>query len=112
MEAGTPMAILTARATTADTSGGLEMEQRHSPRRRVLKAANILFNDGRSTISCTIRNLSDNGALLRVESVVGVPESFVLVAAGGLTRTCTAVRKAATEIGVRFSDAADLRMAP
>jgi hypothetical protein len=42
------------------------MEKRVAPRHRVLKAAKIEF--GGSVIDCSIRNISDTGAALEVES--------------------------------------------
>lgn len=78
-------------------------EQRQTVRRRVLKGGKIVFNHGRSTISCTMRNVSEQGALLRVESVVGIPDSFVLVVASDEhPRTCEVVRRTANEVGVKF----------
>lgn len=77
-------------------------ERRASARRRVLKGAHIVFNGGRSTITCTVRNLSTTGALLRVESVVGVPPDFVLSLDGGTQYRCKVVRRSGGEIGVEF----------
>lgn len=51
-------------------------ENRESTRKRVLKAGSLCFGGG--TISCTIRNISANGALLEVESLAGVPRNFTL----------------------------------
>lgn len=54
------------------------MEDKRKLRRtRVLKAGMILF--GGSAISCTVRNLSKSGAMLDVESPLGVPKEFTLV---------------------------------
>lgn len=77
-------------------------EQRKSPRHRVLKTGHIVFNGGSSTIDCTVRNLSDNGALLKVASPIGIPASFDLVLSDHTSRTCQIVRRAANEIGVVF----------
>ena len=53
-------------------------EKRSTSRRRVLKGAKIIFNNGNSTISCQIRDQSENGARLKVDSILGIPESFAL----------------------------------
>ncbi|ULL01626.1 PilZ domain-containing protein [Bradyrhizobium sp. I71] len=53
------------------------MERRGDQRRRVLKKGSIEF--GSSAIDCSIRNLSDQGAMLEVESQVGIPREFTLV---------------------------------
>lgn len=81
-------------------------ERRFSGRRRVLKGAHIVFNEGRSTITCIVRNLSTTGALLRVESVVGVPPDFVLSLDDGAQYRCRMVRRSGVEIGVKFDQGA------
>jgi hypothetical protein len=78
-------------------------DTRSSQRRRMLKQARISFNDGRSTIDCTLRNISDTGALLKVTSSLGVPDQFELIL---LTEDraipCSVVRRRAEELGVAF----------
>ena len=71
--------------------------------RRVLKAGQITFNGGRSTIECTIRGLSRNGALLQVISTAGVPDRFKLgVVSEELHRMCKIANKRDTQIEVVF----------
>lgn len=77
-------------------------EHRATIRHRTLKGARIATNDGHSTITCTVRNMSDAGALLRVASVVGVPDQFQLVMDDGRTFECRQIHKSATEVGVSF----------
>lgn len=77
---------------------------RLSPRHLTLKGAHIVFNDGRSTISCVVKNLSVSGALLQVQAVFGIPSSFRLALSDGTQRPCWVVRRAAKEIGVAFTD--------
>ena len=52
-------------------------EHRISPRQRVLKGGTIEFGGG--AIDCTIRNLSNTGAALDIDSPVGLPDHFILV---------------------------------
>ena len=52
--------------------------QRKSPRRRVLKDGKLIFGQGHSIVDCTIDNVSDGGAHVRV-TTHGVPEEFYLV---------------------------------
>ena len=88
---------------TSTSQVGVTMaEKRQSSRRRTLKGAHIVFHEGRSTISCLVRNLSDTGALLRVESPIGIPDTFTLVIPGELQREAHVVRRSGTEIGVGF----------
>jgi hypothetical protein len=75
------------------------IERRHEPRRRALKAARILI-DKKSVISCHVRNISDHGVKLALDSIVGVPDEFVLDIAGELPRQARIVWKTYTEAGV------------
>ncbi len=53
-------------------------ERRIAPRRKVLKAGTIAFGQA-AGFDCLIRNLSDKGACLEVESQIGIPDTFTLV---------------------------------
>lgn len=76
-------------------------ENRESTRKRVLKAGSICFGSG--TISCTVRNISASGALLEVESLAGVPHSFVVVIpADNISRSCRMIWASERRMGVRF----------
>lgn len=77
-------------------------ETARAPRQRVLKGAKIVIRDGFSTIDCTVRNLSDTGALLKVASVIGIPDSFRLVLSDGRSFQCTIAWKREAELGVSF----------
>jgi hypothetical protein len=66
-----------------------------------VKTGLIVFNDGRSTLGCVIRNLSDTGAMLKVEIWAGLPDSLSLRLDQKIVG-CTAVRRTLTEIAVRF----------
>ena len=72
-------------------------------RRRALKKARITFKDRWATIDCTVRNLSDRGACLIVESSIGIPASFDLVLDHASIRDCRVTWRKATRIGVAFA---------
>ena len=84
----------------------MQEERRATIRHRTLKGGKIAINEGFSTIDCTIRNLSTAGAMLRVTSVVGIPDAFQLVLHDGQTFDCVVQRRTATDIGVSFQPAA------
>jgi hypothetical protein len=69
-------------------------------RRRILKPAKMTFNGG--AVDCVVRNISETGAALEVESPVGIPENFVLSRGDEISRPCRVVWRKATRIGVRF----------
>lgn len=80
----------------------LAAERRGTFRRTTLKGGEIVFNNLRSTVNCTVRNLSDKGAKLKVSSVLGIPDSFELVLAGQERRQARVIWRSLNEIGVEF----------
>lgn len=85
---------------TANGQAGVDVERRQAVRHRVLKRGLIVLN-GRSTIACTVRNQSDSGALLRIETSFRIPDVFELVL-DGRRRRCRVARRTMSEIGVAF----------
>ena len=79
-----------------------DSEKRGVQRRTTLKGAKIVFNAGRSTIDCTVRNLSSTGAKLLVSSVVGIPDTFDLLLDGHSKQPCRVKWRRLKEIGVEF----------
>lgn len=77
-------------------------DNRDAQRQRILKGGKIVFNDGRSTIDCTVRNLSAGGARLRVPSVIGIPDAFELRISETTTHQCTIAWRKPDELGVKF----------
>lgn len=76
-------------------------EKWEAPRKRVLKAGSISF--GGAAISCMVRNINATGALLEVESPLGIPERFILmVPSDQLSRPCRTIWKSEHRLGVRF----------
>jgi hypothetical protein len=83
-------------------SGEASLESgRTQERHRTLKSGKIIFNRKASVVDCTIRNVSEGGACLLVDSVAGIPESFDL-AIDQTVRSCTVKWKSANRIGVTF----------
>ncbi|MCJ2038131.1 PilZ domain-containing protein [Methylobacterium sp. J-059] len=83
--------------------GHPEIERRSAPRKRVLKAAEIIFPNGSSVMDCIVRNVSDVGAKLTLSSSIGVPEAFtLLIEADGVQHACRLIRRENEAIGVQF----------
>lgn len=77
------------------------MERREDKRRRILKRGSIQFWG--SAIDCSVRNINGEGALLEVESPLGVPRAFTLVVpADALKRDCRVVWIREKRLGVEF----------
>jgi hypothetical protein len=67
-----------------------------------LKAGTIAFGQA-AGIDCMVRNLSDKGACLEVESPVGIPDTFTLVIPhDALMRIAHVQWRNAKRIGVVF----------
>ena len=78
-------------------------DKRTSPRRRLLKGGIITFNDRRSTLRCTVRDLSVTGAHLGVQGSVVAPDKFVLIIElDGMEADCEVVRRTAKDLRVKF----------
>lgn len=93
-----PLASGTGTACARSTS-----ERRESQRRRTYKVARIGFGGGRAVINCLIRNISQTGACLGVESPLGIPDEFNLVfESGEPSRMCRVMWRKAKLIGVEF----------
>lgn len=80
-------------------------ERRAQPRSRALKAARIILPGGYSTFDCMVRNLSEGGAKLVMETTAGVPDEFNLRFEDGSIRPCRACWRNAKELGVSFDAA-------
>jgi hypothetical protein len=79
-------------------------ERRQQPRQRVLKGAVIFFNKGRSSVDCTVRNLTKIGARVVLESTNLVPDQFeVLVKQEKRLYSAETIWRDSTDIGVRFT---------
>lgn len=73
------------------------------PRRRVLKAGRIMFNNRMSSIDCTVRTLGEDGAGLDVTSSIGVPETFSLqIRSDAFETRCRIVSQTDRRIEVEF----------
>ncbi|MFB0493014.1 hypothetical protein ABIE45_005600 [Methylobacterium sp. OAE515] len=79
-------------------------DRRTAPRRRTLLEGHIELSGG-GAIDCTIRNLSSGGACLRVVSVIGIPDEFVLSYGAETERRPARVAwRKETELGVALID--------
>lgn len=73
------------------------------PMRRVLKGGQILFNNHNSSIDCTVRSLSDDGAGIDVFDTVAVPKLFDLaIKSDGFERACRVLARTEKHLDVQF----------
>ena len=86
-------------------------EHRISDRRRVFKAGKIIFNKDSSVIDCTIRNVSQTGAMISVPNAVTVPQEFELRWDAN-TELCAVVWRKVDGVGVKFDKHCELPAKP
>lgn len=79
-------------------------QRRHGLRQKTLIGAQVVFNDLMSTYNCTVRDLSETGARLKLNAPVQVPPAFMLRFSDGRVRQCKVRRRNALELGVEFLD--------
>ena len=79
---------------------------RGAPRRRVLKAAQIVYDGGRTVVECMIRDISDTGAKIDTEVALALPGAFAIVLPDGVKRSASVVWQKANLLGIHFADAA------
>lgn len=82
--------------------------QRDRPhRQRVLKGASILTDVNTSEVTCTIRNMHEGGAELRVPTAAPIPQEFLLyVPADGVGYKSVLRWRTADRAGVTFTGTA------
>lgn len=79
-------------------------EARRVNRRRVLKSGTIEFDRG--AFSCTIRNLSADGAALDVPYALAIPHEFnLLMDTDQVRRHCRVIWRKDNRLGVVFEEA-------
>ncbi len=85
------------------TPSMMMVEARRSERVRSFLRARILFNNGASTIDCTIKNISAQGAKIEIAHSLSVPAEFDLhVPQRGRTYRSKMAWRASDSIGVEF----------
>lgn len=81
----------------------LPENKRKTRRRRVCYRAQIVINSAPAPIEVLVRDISDNGAALRVPEGQRIPSSFVLSIDGpGVTRLARVAWQKGCDLGVSF----------
>ena len=78
-------------------------ERRRSARRRVFKSAICTHSGKHIGVPCTVRDISQSGARLRIEATMAVCKQFeLLIEIDGLEAKCDTIWRKGHEMGVRF----------
>lgn len=89
--------------SASDTEAQPISVRRSSDRRKVLKAARITIDNGRTFTTCTMREISEWGARLQITAGQFIPAIFDLVVElDGMRARCEVIWRSEMEIGVRF----------
>ena len=83
-----------------------QKDRRSSDRRPAFERAKIGFHERSAAIDSVVRDASDSGLRLVVETPVGVPDCFYIVREGLPARRCRVIWRRArglgVELGVKF----------
>jgi len=78
-------------------------ENRSEFRRRTLKNGKIIFNEQKSVMDCTIRNLSETGCQIIITGNADIPMTFdLLLPSSGERYQCEIMWRKLNEAGVKF----------
>jgi len=81
-------------------------ERRHNRRQRVIKGGKVFFHNQGSTLDCVVRNMTEEGAHLKLESTNSVPDRFdLLINQENLLYPAEVAWRNMTDIGIRFTGA-------
>lgn len=87
----------------------VETEQRRqTSRQRCLFSCRIVFGSEAFTLDCTIRDVSDAGARIRLPTSMSLPSSFRVILRDGMCQEAETVWRRGQELGVRFLAPVDL----
>jgi len=83
----------------------MEDDRRTIKRTRVLRSAKIIVPRRSPVIHCTVQNINNGGACLKLANTYGLPETFDLTFEHGRTRrSCRVVWRTDDKLGVTFTD--------
>lgn len=73
-------------------------------RARTFKGGRIVYNGGYAAADCTVRNLSEGGAMIEIGQVFGIPSEFILyINPDRDGRPCRVAWRSGTRMGVTFT---------
>ncbi len=103
IEAATGRAPRASASQPAD-DGGSHADRRQASRTRLIKSAQIVSDDSKCVMDCTILNVSAGGGALQLEDTLNLPEHFKLQFEFGATLDCHVCWVHGNKLGVRFLD--------
>ncbi|MEE8501428.1 MAG: response regulator [Kiloniellales bacterium] len=93
-----------ATASQPADGGDSSTDRRQAPRTRLIKSAQIFYDDNKCLMDCIVLSLSDGGAALQPEDTLNLPEKFELQIKFGARHDCHVCWVHGNKLGVRFLD--------
>ncbi len=91
----------------AKTGGDGARGKREAVRQRTLKGGTIVYGDGIFAAQCSVRDLSESGAKLKLTGSVTIPDTFVLtIEVDSVEYDCKVAWRTPDELGVEFTSPA------
>jgi hypothetical protein len=84
-----------------DGAAPLRLERRLAPRRNTHIEAEVAF-DGGQRLPCIVKNVSETGAMLEMQGIGKVPNTFSLLVAGHRPQLCRVVWRTLKQMGVEY----------
>ena len=95
---------------TAPAEGPPPPQIERTRRQRVLLGGKLVYGQFDFTADCTIRDLTEAGARIRIGAEVKVPDQMWLISvASGMAYRAVAAWRRGTELGLRFDESIDLK---
>jgi hypothetical protein len=80
-------------------------EHRLAARHKAFRAGKIIYNNSMSVANCEVRDMSATGCRITVESIAGIPDTFILqIKNGGARHVCEVAWRKFNMMGLRFID--------
>ena len=79
-------------------------DRRAHPRKKMLKRARIVYQDGKCLMDCVVADLSKGGAKIQHTDIFACPDSFEFQMEGEPARRCKVVQKSGRAVRVKFVD--------
>ncbi len=79
-------------------------DRRTHTRKKMLKPAQIVYQNGNCVMECVVADLSEGGARIKYTDIFARPDSFELRMKDEPARCCKVVQKSENGAGVKFLD--------
>ena len=79
-------------------------DRRAHPRKKMLKPAQIVYQDGNCVMDCVVADLSEGGVRIKHTDILAFPDSFELRMKDEPARRCKVVQRSERGVGAKFLD--------